>query len=1122
LHKQKRLRSYPTLTDDPEWYKDALIYELHVRAFADSNGDGIGDFRGLIERLDYLADLGVSALWLLPFYPSPLRDGGYDISDYLGVHPSYGTLEDFKAFLDAAHERGMRVITELVINHTSSDHAWFQSARTSAPGSAEREFYVWSDRADKYADARVIFQDFEVSNWTWDPIAKAYYWHRFYSHQPDLNFDNPAVHEAIFRVLDYWLSLGVDGVRLDAVPYLYEREGTNCENLPETHGFLQKLRAHVDAKFKNRMLLAEANQWPIDAAAYFGAGDECHMNFHFPLMPRLFMALHSEDAFPIVDILTQTPAIPESCQWATFLRNHDELTLEMVTDEDRDLMYRVYANEDRARINLGIRRRLFPLLRERRRVELLNALLFALPGTPVLYYGDEIGMGDNIYLGDRDGVRTPMQWDSDRNAGFSRASPQKLYLPVIVEPEFHYEAVNVAAQQGNPSSLLWSMKQLIALRKRHRVLSRGGLRFLRPTNPKVLAFLREDEHERILIVANLSRNAQSADLDLAQFSGNIPRELFGRSKFPEVGSAPYRMTFGPHQLFWFSLESNQSSRVSQPKPLRLRDSWRNFVEEPARSALAERLARFAREQRWYRSKALALRNAEIEDVCFFDQFAAKDSFLVLLAIELDGGVHETYFLPLRFAPSVGAENPKADAPAALVTELEITGEGEPVRGAFLDASAARGFAEILLSLFRERGTIDSENGRLSGDLFGASEGTAPSVAELEPRFVPFDQSNSTILYGNAWILKLLRKVEPGLNVELEVGRFLARAEPRVKVPRPLGSLELDSESGTRTLAVLSEFVENRGSAWSVTQESLFTFFERILTADYPLEVPAAPSTHPAECTEQVPEALVRLASPYFTLVRLLAERSAELHRALGRPTSEAGFGEEPYSVLHQHSLFQTAHAALARIFAQLRENLSSLPEDVRARSQAALALERQLDEKLRQIVNAKLNVTRIRCHGDYHLGQVLFTGDDFVIIDFEGEPGRPPTERRYKRSPLRDVAGMLRSFAYATDSALASERLRSEDRARLAPWAESFRAWVSVAFIRGYLAGIAGQSFCPRTPAVARTLLEFFELEKALYEVNYELNNRPHFLFVPITGLLRIAATGSSHSTADASRGGTR
>ncbi|MET0792007.1 MAG: maltose alpha-D-glucosyltransferase, partial [Polyangiaceae bacterium] len=885
-----------------------------MRAFADSNGDGIGDFAGLVEKLDYLADLGVTALWLLPFYPSPLRDGGYDISDYWGVHANYGTLDDFKRFLDAAHARGMRVITELVINHTSSDHVWFQKARQSTAGSPEREFYVWSDRADKYADARVIFQDFEVSNWTWDPIAKAYYWHRFYSHQPDLNFDNPAVHQAIFEVLDYWLELGVDGVRLDAVPYLYEREGTNCENLPETHAFLRKLRSHVDSKFKNRMLLAEANQWPVDAAAYFGDGDEYHMNFHFPLMPRLFMALHSEDAFPIVDILTQTPGIPDACQWATFLRNHDELTLEMVTDEDRDLMYRVYATEDRARINLGIRRRLFPLLRERRRVELLNALLFALPGTPVLYYGDEIGMGDNIYLGDRDGVRTPMQWDSDRNAGFSKANPQKLYLPVIVEPEFHYEAVNVAAQQENPASLLWSMKQLIAMRKRHRVFSRGKLRFLSPSNPKVLAFLREDANERILVVANLSRNAQYTELDLAEHLGSFPREVFGRSRFPEIADRPYPLTLGGHQVFWFTLESNQGTRASvQQGPLLVADSWRNLLREPARSGLAERLAGYAREQRWYRSKSLAHKSVEIEDVCFFGDAAVTDQCLVVLGVELEDGTRESYSMPLRYVAAT-PNQATVEASGSLIVDLELTGAGEVTRGSLLDASTSRGFAEALLSLLRNPAALASENGALGGHLFS---GEAPSGVSLEPRFLPLEQSNSTLLFGSVWLLKLLRKLEPGANMELEVGRFLEVQSPRPRVPRPLGAIELSSESGPRTLAVLSEYVENRGSAWSVTLQSLFAFFERVLTAEA-LPIIPLPSAHPAESAEPVPDELARLASPYFTLVRLLAERTAELHRSLGSDSDAPGFGQEPFSVLHQHSLYQNAHTELARCFSRLR------------------------------------------------------------------------------------------------------------------------------------------------------------------------------------------------------------
>ncbi|HSP55550.1 MAG TPA: maltose alpha-D-glucosyltransferase, partial [Dehalococcoidia bacterium] len=519
------------LEDDPFWYRDAIIYETHVRAFSDSDGDGIGDFRGLTQKLDYLQDLGITAIWLLPFYPSPLKDDGYDIADYTNVHQNYGTLRDFMVFLREAHTRGIRVITELVLNHTSDQHPWFQRARRSAPDSRWRNFYVWSDTTEKYKSARIIFKDFESSNWAWDPIANSHYWHRVYSHQPDLNFDNPETKEALFNVLDFWLDAGVDGLRLDAVPYLYEREGTSCENLPETHGALKELRRHVDRGYPNRMLLAEANQWPEDAISYFGDGDECHMAFHFPVMPRLFMAVQMEDRFPIVDILNQTPPIPDGCQWGLFLRNHDELTLEMVTDEDRDYMYRVYAEERQARINLGIRRRLAPLLgNNRRRIELMNGLLFSLPGTPIIYYGDEIGMGDNIYLGDRNSVRTPMQWSGDRNAGFSRANPQSLFLPVTIDPEYHYETVNVEAQQNNPHSLLWWMKRLIALRKRYRAFSRGSIEFLFPDNRKVLTFIRRFEGETILVVANLSRFVQYVELDLSAFRGRRPVELFGHSE----------------------------------------------------------------------------------------------------------------------------------------------------------------------------------------------------------------------------------------------------------------------------------------------------------------------------------------------------------------------------------------------------------------------------------------------------------------------------------------------------------------------------------------------------------------------------------------------------------------
>jgi maltose alpha-D-glucosyltransferase / alpha-amylase len=535
--RRRRLVTHPGGPADAEWYKDAIIYELHVRSFQDGTGDGIGDFIGLTQRLPYLQDLGVTTLWLLPFYPSPLLDDGYDIADYMGVHPDYGTLDEFRRFLDEAHHMGLQVITELVINHTSDRHAWFQRARHAPAGSPERDFYVWSDSPDRYAGARIIFQDFERSNWSWDPLANAYYWHRFYSHQPDLNYDNPAVFNAIVRVLDHWFGLGVDGMRLDAVPYLIEREGTHSENLGPTHDIVKRLRAHVDRMFANRMFIAEANQWPEDAAAYFGNGDESHMIFHFPLMPRLFMAIRQEDRLPIVDILAQTPVPPPGGQWALFLRNHDELTLEMVGEEERLYMYYVYATDAESRINLGIRRRLAPLLgNHRRRLELMNALLFSLQGTPVLYYGDEIGMGDNVYLGDRNGVRTPMQWSGDRNAGFSDAPPQRLFLPLIIDDEYHHHSVHVAQQRANPHSLLWWMKRIIALRKRYTAFGRGALSIVECPNTRVLAFVRRWREQQILVVTNLSRFAQHAALELREYAGKVPLEMFGRAKFPPLGN----------------------------------------------------------------------------------------------------------------------------------------------------------------------------------------------------------------------------------------------------------------------------------------------------------------------------------------------------------------------------------------------------------------------------------------------------------------------------------------------------------------------------------------------------------------------------------------------------------
>ena len=573
-------RASSNLINDPLWYKDAVIYQVHIKSFFDANNDGIGDFPGLISKLDYIADLGANTVWLLPFYPSPRRDDGYDIADYRGVHPDYGTLADVKRFINEAHQRGLRVITELVINHTSDQHPWFQKARHAKAGSKARDYYVWSDSDQKYAGTRIIFLDTETSNWTWDPVAGQYFWHRFYAHQPDLNFDNPQVINEVLSVMRYWLDMGIDGLRLDAVPYLIERDGTNNENLPETHQILKQIRAEIDANYPDRMLLAEANQWPEDTRPYFGdsdgiKGDECHMAFHFPLMPRLYLALAQEDRLPITDILRRTPPIPAHCQWAIFLRNHDELTLEMVTDKEREALWNYYAPDRRARINLGIRRRLAPLMEgDRRRIELLNSLLLSMPGTPTLYYGDEIGMGDNIDLNDRDGVRTPMQWSIDLNGGFSRANPASLVLAPITDPLYGYQAVNVEAQALDPHSLLNWTRRLLAVRKQQKAFGRGSLNMLSPRNRRVLAYVREftdalGNTQTIVCVANVSRSAQTVELDLSTWAGRVPVEMLSTHPFPPIGPLPYSLTLAPYGFYWFLLVSENAMPDHPPQADRL-------------------------------------------------------------------------------------------------------------------------------------------------------------------------------------------------------------------------------------------------------------------------------------------------------------------------------------------------------------------------------------------------------------------------------------------------------------------------------------------------------------------------------------------------------------------------
>ncbi len=1101
--------------NNPLWYKDAIIYEVHVRAFADSNADGIGDFRGLTDSLAYLQDLGVTAIWLLPFYPSPLRDDGYDISDYTSVNPSYGTLRDFRSFVAEAHRRGLRVITELVANHTSDQHPWFQRARLAKPGSPARDFYVWNDNPDKYRDARIIFKDFEPSNWSWDRVAGAYYWHRFYSHQPDLNYDNPQVQQAIVRAMDFWLETGVDGLRLDAVPYLYEREGTNCENLPETHAYLKRLRAHMDESFKDRMVLAEANQWPEQAVAYFGDGDEANMAFNFPVMPRMFMAIRMEDRYPIIDILSQTPPIPEKAQWALFLRNHDELTLEMVTDEERDYMYRVYGRDPEARINLGIRRRLGPLLgNDRRRIELMNALLFSLPGTPVIYYGDEIGMGDNIYLGDRNGVRTPMQWSADRNAGFSKANPQRLYLPVIIDPEYSYETVNVQTQDRNPHSLLWWMKRLIALRKRFKAFGRGSLEFLYPENRKLLAFVRRYQEETILVLANLSRFVQYAELNLAEFKGLVPVELFGQTEFPVITDQPYFLSIGPHGFYWFVL-SPQRVSAAQPVPvtepraripaITVSAGWEQLVQAKDGSALRDILPAYLRTRRWFGRKARRIKGTQILDAVSVP-YQGGNGYIALVQVDYTEGDADTYALPLAFASGERAEQLTRELPRTIITRLKTRGStGE---GVLYDALAEPAFCEALLGSIADRHRLRGAEGKLLPTTTrGSRRILRAGSGALEPSLAKAEQSNTSVIYGDRFILKFFRRLEAGQNPDVEIGRFLTERGYR-HTPPLMGSLEYQPSHGEpMTLAILQGLVHNEGDAWQYTLSVLSRYFEHSLAAQgEPEMAPVSARAQLALVDKPFPPTVQETIGGYLETAELLGRRTAEMHSMLASDANDPDFAPEPFTMFYQRSLYQSMRNLTAQTMQTLRRSLPDLPEPLRAEAQRIAVSESELLKRFRLLADRKLTGMRIRYHGDYHLGQVLYTGMDFVIIDFEGEPGRPLSQRRIKRSALTDVAGMLRSFHYVSHAPLFGQAegvvVRPEDMPRLERWARFWYCWVSVAFLKGYLGSAAEATFLPESREELQLLLDAFLLEKAIYELSYELNHRPTWVSIPAHGIL--------------------
>jgi maltose alpha-D-glucosyltransferase/alpha-amylase len=1106
------MSSSPAVSDSL-WYKNAVIYELHVKSFRDSDDDGIGDFPGLIEKLDYLKDLGVSALWLLPFCSSPLRDDGYDIADYYSIQEEYGTLSSFKRFLKEAHRRRLRVITELVVNHTSDQHPWFQRARRSKPGSLRRNYYLWSDTPDKFREARIIFKDFETSNWTWDPVAKAYYFHRFYSHQPDLNYDNPHIQREVLRVVNFWLSLGVDGLRLDAVPYLFKREGTNCENLPETHTFLKKLRSFIDSRYSGRVLIAEANQWPEDAVAYFGTGDECHMAFHFPVMPRLFMSLGLEDQHPVMDILRQIPFTPETCQWVTFLRNHDELTLEMVTDEERTFMYHSYAKDLRARINLGIRRRLAPLLgNNRRTIELMNALLFSLPGTPVIYYGDEIGMGDNYYLGDRHGVRTPMQWSPDRNAGFSRASPQRLDLPVIIEPEYHYEALNVENQTRNIYSLLWWMKRIIAMRKRFTALGRGSIEFLVSENPKILAFVRRLGDEAILVAANLSRFPQHAEIDLSQYPGFIPQDVFGGNEFPVIKKdVLYPLSLGSYDYYWLQLRPpREEITVAEPESLpemAIDAEWRHCTETSFFDQLASVLPDYLNKCRWFEDKHRKLLQTRILDTLLIPVGDAPVALVYIETIYKEG-LPNTYALLIGYQPMEAAHLLQRDAPQAIIAKLRIHGGAGLIHDALYSESLRHVFAGMIAggrAVRADAGVLEFRR----GETYKKLRGDEP--LPRESRIHSGEHSNFSIFYGTAFHLKLYRKLDEGVNPETEIARYLTDGRQFPHTPPYAGELRwLGASSEPRVIGYLQGQIFGARDYWGLTLDELERFYERILSSNGTMAATSGEVLSffnaGARTLPKVIDELV--GGVYLRQLMILGRQTAEMHEALGAPSNDPDFAPEPFTVLYQRSVFHAMSSSMHHGFSMLRRDLNRLPDSVRQEAARVLAAEKTLVDLLRRIMHRRIRGVKIRVHGDYRLHHIIYNGNNFLIVGFGSDPLCPQSERRIKRSPLYDAITLVRSLHNAAmGGLLLRPSIRREDVARLQPWALVWYYWSSAAFLHAYREAMLGKALLPETAEDTEVIFTALLLERMACELIRALGSNPEWAIVPLSGMLHVLQT---------------
>jgi maltose alpha-D-glucosyltransferase/alpha-amylase len=1091
--------------DDPLWYKDAIIYELHVKAFRDSNGDGVGDFRDMIASLDYLQELGVSALWLLPFYPSPGRDDGYDISAYHSIHPMFGDMADFRRFVKEAHRRDLRVITELVVNHTSDQHHWFQAARRAPPGSAKRDYYVWSDTDTKFSETRIIFTDTEKSNWAWDEVAQAYYWHRFFSHQPDLNHNNPHVVKAMMHAMRFWFDAGVDGMRLDAVPYLCVREGTSNENLPETHAVIRRMRAELDRHYRNRMFLAEANQWPEDVREYFGAGDECHMAYHFPLMPRMYMAIAQEDRHPIVEIMEQTPDIPDSCQWAIFLRNHDELTLEMVTDRERDYLYQYYASDPQARLNFGIRRRLAPLMdNDRHRIELMHLLLMTMPGSPILYYGDEIGMGDNIQLGDRNGVRTPMQWNGGRNGGFSDATADRLYVPPIDDPVYGFRAVNVESQHRNPSSLLNWTRRLIAVRKSTRAFGRGSLRFLRPGNRKILAYLREYEDEVILCVANMSRAPQPVELDLSAFRGRVPVELMGRTHFPPIGILPYLLTLSGHGFYAFRLAADVEAPAwheehpiapELPVLVLVEGGWRTlFARDGEGEAMNVMMMRRARDQLerqvipdYFRGKPwFAQRDSDIESYALdaMQEWATANGswLLATIAVRLESGQTHRYAIPLALA----WEDEDPQRPLALLHVTLAKVRRRARMGILFDAFWDDRFcAEVIAAMGRGE-TVELGQGEL---IFGSTRAYpehAPAAPEQEYSRAVSEHGRLRVNLDDRLVLKSYRRLLEGTHPELEISRFLTEVVSFPHVPQLAGTLEYRSRAGEpSTLAILECHAENQGDARTRTLDYLERFLDDCLAR-----------TEADEAPRHVPS---------MSLMKMIGRRTAEFHLALALPDALGAFGTEPIQPDHVADWVKGVRHAMESMFERLARALPELDDDATAAAGRLFAARPKLYRRIVRAASLRIEGMKTRCHGNYHLGQVWVKKNDVLIANYGGTPGLSWPRRREKHAPLRDVAEMLLSIEEVGATALGHVAVDAAETATTLQ--HHVDAWAQQAqrtLLRSYRAVMKGQPVHPGH-AAAEALLTLFLAELAIAQLDEALQRRLPDIGPRIRRLLAIA-----------------